>query len=99
MSNINFPQAYVGCGLGIGTIGFTMVTFGVSSTVSCIMLGRLERPMGRVALLTGAGLTDTGLLVTLLLWQPQGGCVWLFYVIPALWGVAEGVWTSTMTCG
>ena len=75
-----------------------MMTFGATDALSSFVMGRLEKFTGRIALFVSAATINLVLLVLMMLWDPSDGPVILFYVIPALWGIADSVWQTT-TCG
>ena len=88
------------CELGVGYIGYAMITFGAVSMLSSFFMGQLERRSGRLVLLVLAGILDFGLLLVMLEWNPGDARKdnWLLYFIPGTWGIADSIWQTTTSC-
>ncbi|KAI2652222.1 hypothetical protein H4Q32_015081 [Labeo rohita] len=78
----------------IHNVGFVMICFGATNSVCSFAFGRLAQYTGRVALFCLAALTNLGCFVAFLYWKPQPGQMAVFFVFPALWGMADAVWQT-----
>ncbi|KAK2164965.1 hypothetical protein LSH36_57g08052 [Paralvinella palmiformis] len=93
-----FTQAFVTCELGVGYLGYVMITFAAVCTVSSFMMGQLEKCCGRMLLFLTAAIFDLALLILMLKWMPGAGTKddWLLYFIPGLWAVSDSIWQTTL---
>ncbi|CAG12950.1 unnamed protein product, partial [Tetraodon nigroviridis] len=87
-----YTKNYVTCALGIHYVGFVMMCFGASNSIFSFLFGRLARYTGRLALICLAAVTNLACIITFLLWKPDPQQLYLFFLLPALWGMADAVW-------
>lgn len=71
-----------------------MATYGGSTTLFALGLSRMSKYTGRQVLFVVAGLVNLGTLVTLYLWTPSSDNVIFIFLIPVIWGMAEGIWQT-----
>ncbi|XP_053374801.1 protein unc-93 homolog A-like [Mercenaria mercenaria] len=90
----DYTKAFISCPIGIQKIGFVMATYGGSTTFFALSLSRISKYTGRQALFAVAGLVNLGTLVTLYLWIPSADNVALIFLMPVIWGMAEGIWQT-----
>ncbi|CAH1785713.1 unnamed protein product [Owenia fusiformis] len=90
----DFNQAYVSCELGIGYVGLTMVCMGITNTISAYLFGVLQRWVHRSVFVALASIFNLAAMVTMLLWTPSTDELWLFFTLPAIYGVALAVWQT-----
>lgn len=88
----DFTAAFVSCAIGTGTVGFVMMTFGLTDAISCLVTGYLVKITGRVPLVIAAALLQTVLLLTMLMWKPDPSQLYMFFIIAALWGLSDSIW-------
>ncbi|XP_062407330.1 protein unc-93 homolog A isoform X2 [Sardina pilchardus] len=93
-----YTKNYVTCALGIHFVGYAMICFGATNSLSSFMFGRLAKYTGRIPLFCLAATINLGCIIALLLWRPHPDQLPVFFVFPALWGVADAVW-QTQTNG
>lgn len=139
-------QYYVTCALGIHFVGYVMICFGATNSVSSFTVGKLSQYTGRFALFTfgkeysneialkrgscdqrsrdetytltnyknklpcllgisllvlssiTAAVINLAGALTFLLWKPHPDELPVFFVLPALWGLADAIW-QTQTNG
>ncbi|XP_043963364.1 protein unc-93 homolog A [Gambusia affinis] len=89
----NFTN-YVTCALGIHFVGYVMMCFGAANSLCSFLFGRIARYTGRAALFFFAGATNLACIITLLLWRPHPDQLPVFFVLPALWGMADAIWQT-----
>ncbi|XP_065112342.1 protein unc-93 homolog A [Paramisgurnus dabryanus] len=89
-----YTKNYVTCALGIHYVGFVMICFGATNSVCSFAFGRLAAYTGRIALFCLAAATNLGCLLGLLYWRPHPDQLPVFFVISALWGMADAVWQT-----
>jgi hypothetical protein len=87
-----FFQSFISCPLGIQKLGFVMATYGASTTVFALIVARISKYTGRYILFTIAGVVNLGVLVTMYVWNPSSENIFLIFLVPVIWGVAEGIW-------
>ncbi|XP_041815347.1 protein unc-93 homolog A [Chelmon rostratus] len=89
-----FTKNYVTCALGIHLVGFVMMCFGACNAVFSFLFGRLARHTGRAALFFLAALANFCCIIALLFWRPRPDQLAVFFVVPALWGMADAIWQT-----
>uniref|UniRef100_A0A915PZW2 Uncharacterized protein n=1 Tax=Setaria digitata TaxID=48799 RepID=A0A915PZW2_9BILA len=86
-----YTKAYIGCGLGIGQIGFVMTSFGVTDAICSLVFGPLMKLFGRMPLFV------FGAVINMLIWPLNPGDTSLFYAIVGVLGMADGVWNTQIS--
>lgn len=89
-----YTKNYVTCALGIHFVGFIMMCFGATNSLCSFLFGRLARYTGRAALFFFAALTNFACIMALLFWRPHPDDLPVFFVFPALWGMADAIWQT-----
>ncbi|XP_037304672.2 protein unc-93 homolog A [Pungitius pungitius] len=89
-----YTKNYVTCALGIHYVGYVMMCFGASNSLCSFLFGRLARYTGRAALIFLAALANLACIIALLFWRPHPDDLPVFFVFPALWGMADAVWQT-----
>ncbi|XP_075978023.1 UNC93-like protein [Anticarsia gemmatalis] len=89
----DFTASFVSCAVGTGTVGYVMMTYGVSDAVGCFITGYMAKVFGRLPLIICALCVHGGLFVTLLWWRPHVGDDYIMFIIAMLWGLCDSVWT------
>lgn len=89
-----YTKNYVTCALGIHYVGFVMMCFGASNSLCSFLFGRLARYTGRAALIFLAALANFSCIIALLFWKPHPDQLAVFFVFPALWGMADAIWQT-----
>ncbi|XP_068199315.1 protein unc-93 homolog A [Antennarius striatus] len=89
-----YTKNYVTCALGIHFVGYVMMCFGAANSLSSFLFGRLARYTGRAALFFLAALINFSCIIALLFWRPRPENLPIFFVFPALWGIADAVWQT-----
>ncbi|VDM21992.1 unnamed protein product [Wuchereria bancrofti] len=92
-----YTKAYIGCGLGIGQIGFVMTGFGVADAVCSLVFGPLMKLFGRMPLFVFGAVISMLVSLTLLIWPLNPGDTSLFYAIVGVLGMADGVWNTQIS--
>lgn len=87
-------QAYVSCALGIRSIGYVMICFGVVNALCSLLFGSAMKYIGRFPILVMGAALHLGLIVWLLIWTPNPESPTVFFVISGLWGVGDAVWQT-----
>lgn len=90
----DFTQAYVSCALGIHTIGYVMICFGVVNAICSLLFGSVMKYIGRCPIMVLGAAVHAGLVVWLLIWRPSPESQMIFYIISGLWGVGDAVWQT-----
>ncbi|XP_049914777.1 protein unc-93 homolog A [Epinephelus moara] len=89
-----YTKNYVTCALGIHFVGYVMMCFGAANSICSFLFGRLARYTGRAALFFFAALTNFASIIALLYWRPHPDQLPVFFVFPALWGMADAIWQT-----
>ncbi|KAL6096146.1 unc93a [Pungitius sinensis] len=89
-----YTKNYVTCALGIHYVGYVMMCFGATNSLCSFLFGRLARYTGRAALILLAALANFACIIALLFWRPHPDDLPVFFVFPALWGMADAIWQT-----
>ncbi|VDK65715.1 unnamed protein product, partial [Onchocerca ochengi] len=92
-----YTKAYIGCGLGIGQIGFVMTAFGVADAICSLVFGPLMKLFGRMPLFVFGAVISMLVSLTLLIWPLNPGDTSLFYAMVGVLGMADGVWNTQIS--
>ena len=76
-----------------------MASYGCSTTVFALLLSRLSKYSGRYFLFGVAAAVNLVTLIILYVWKPTANHVALIYVVPVVWGLAEGIWQTQSNGG
>ncbi|XP_047503707.1 UNC93-like protein [Pieris napi] len=88
----DFTASFVSCAVGTGTVGYVMLTFGVSDVIGCFVTGFIAKISGRLPLICAATVIHMTLVATILLWKPQANMSYVMYIIAVLWGICDSIW-------
>ncbi|CAF4932683.1 unnamed protein product [Pieris macdunnoughi] len=88
----DFTASFVSCAVGTGTVGYVMLTFGVSDVIGCFVTGYIAKISGRLPLICAATVIHMSLVATILLWKPQANMSYVMYIIAVLWGICDSIW-------
>ncbi|XP_047657254.1 protein unc-93 homolog A isoform X3 [Tachysurus fulvidraco] len=89
-----YTKNYVTCALGIHYVGFVMICFGAVNSLSSYLFGKLAQYTGRITLFCLAAVINLSCVIALLFWRPHPDQLPVFFVFPALWGMADAVWQT-----
>ncbi|XP_069678913.1 UNC93-like protein [Periplaneta americana] len=88
----DFTIAYVSCAWGISNIGYVMIVYGVTHSISAILTGYIVKLTGRLFTVWSAMVLQIGIIATLLIWKPEPTDSIIFFSISGVWGIVDGVW-------
>lgn len=89
-----FTRSYVACELGISYVGMTMICFGVVNTLGSPLSGVLGKYIGRIPLCWIATFLNLGVLALMKFWTPNNKEIYVFFIIPGIWGLADAIWQT-----
>lgn len=89
----DYTASFVSCAVGTGTVGYVMMTFGLSNAIGCFITNIIAKVYGRTLLITSALVIHGGVFVFMLIWRPHVGEEYIVFIIAALWGFCDSVWT------
>lgn len=90
----DFTQAYVSCALGIPSVGYVMICFGVVNALCSLLFGSIMKFIGRSPLMILGAVVHGCLVGILLHWRPHPNSPLVFFTISGLWGVGDAVWQT-----
>ncbi|CAH1799686.1 unnamed protein product [Owenia fusiformis] len=93
----DFTQSIVSCELGVGWVGYTMLTVGVSNCVLVLPVGILAKYVPRPFLMGIAFTIYMACYLTMLLWKPSANQLAVFFIIPFSWGCADSIMQTQLT--
>ncbi|XP_062407344.1 protein unc-93 homolog A-like [Sardina pilchardus] len=92
----DYTSVYATCALGIHYVGFVMICFGVSGSVTALTVGKISQYTGRKVLIALAAVTNLSCILGLLVWRPHPDQLPAFFIFPSLWGMADAIWQTQM---
>jgi len=90
----DFTQAYVSCAMGIHSIGYVMICFGVVNAICSIVFGSIMKYIGRVPIIALGTIVHGTIVIIMLYWRPHPEAPLVFFTIAGLWGVGDAVWQT-----
>lgn len=90
----DYTKAFISCPIGIQKIGYVMASYGGSTTVFALALSRLSKYTGRYVLFATAAIVNLATLILLYAWIPTADDTSMIFVVPIIWGLAEGIWQT-----
>lgn len=72
--------------------------YGAADAVGSITFGSIVRAIGRVPIFIFAAALNLGLIIALFLWRPDPSEPVVFFVLAALWGLADSIWQTQINC-
>ena len=73
-----------------------ITTFSLLTCLTCLLLSPINRYLGRMVPFGIAAILNAVVMATLLLWSPTASDSHVFLIMAALWGVANGIWTTQL---
>ncbi|XP_059177436.1 protein unc-93 homolog A-like [Physella acuta] len=87
-----YTSVFITCSLGVEWVGFVMMAYGTSTAIFATLANYLARYLGRIFLFLTFILLDTGLLFTMLFWNPgHDGSKLILFSIAGAAGISEGI--------
>uniref|UniRef100_A0A8D8RPS6 UNC93-like protein n=1 Tax=Cacopsylla melanoneura TaxID=428564 RepID=A0A8D8RPS6_9HEMI len=90
----DFTQAYISCALGVSSVGYVMICFGVVNAICSLLFGTLMKFIGRSPLMALGFVVHCCLIWILVVWRPHPNNPKIFFTISGLWGVGDAVWQT-----
>ncbi|KAM8953536.1 protein unc-93 homolog A-like [Pelodytes ibericus] len=93
----DFTKSYVTCILGLKYVGFVIICFGVTNSICAAIFGKLAQYTGRIPLFLLGAAINIGCIIGFLVWKPSTDNFAIFFVMSALWGIADAVWQTLLS--
>ena len=87
-------QGYVSCAYGVQNVGFVLMAYGATDALCSFSFGFIIKHVGRVPIFVFGMLINAAVIVVLFTWSPHPKQAYLFYILAALWGMADAVWQT-----
>uniref|UniRef100_F7F0N8 Protein unc-93 homolog A n=1 Tax=Monodelphis domestica TaxID=13616 RepID=F7F0N8_MONDO len=87
----DYTKSYVTCALGIRYVGYVMICFSATNSLSSMLFGKISQYTGRIALFVLGAVIHLSCIISLLLWKPHPSQMAVFFIFPALWGMADAI--------
>ena len=88
------PQAFISCGLGVHMIGYVMICYGACDAVCSVCCSPIVKVVGRLPVFILGCVANTAAIIILFVWEPNSNDVHMFFIVAALWGLADAVWQT-----
>lgn len=89
-----FTKAFITCELGVGLIGFILISFGIFDCTSAIIFGSLVEYIGRFPIICLGILGHVSLIAWALVWETNSDQLYLFFIYASCWGIIDGIWQA-----
>ena len=93
---LNVTQVNITECVGVKWVGFSLMSYGVSSTIGSFATGKLLSYIPRYVMMVLNLLLMLALLIFLLVWNREPSYVVVF-LVPILWGICDAVWNTITT--
>ncbi|MCL4133351.1 UNVERIFIED_CONTAM: hypothetical protein GTU68_025280 [Idotea baltica] len=90
----DYTAAFVSCGIGIHMVGYSFLCYGVSDAICTLAFTPLIQYVKRVPIFTFGALLNVALLILMFAWKPDPEDYFVFFLIPALWGMSDAIWQT-----
>lgn len=88
----DFTAGYITCGWGVEKVGYVLICYGVADSICSIGYHPIIKHIGRIYVFTFAALVNVAMIFVFLYWRPNPDESHYFFIIAALWGVADAAW-------
>ncbi|KAF2349764.1 Major facilitator superfamily domain [Trinorchestia longiramus] len=92
-----FSMGFVACGAGEKMTGYVILTFASSSALCSSGSSFLVHRLGRRSIFLSAGFINLSMILLMLNWEPESGHLPLYFIVAAIWGVADAVWHTQLS--
>lgn len=86
-----FTQAFIACAWGVEHIGYVLMCYGAADALGSITCGSIVKKVGRIPIFLFAAALNLSLIIAMFIWRPNPHEPAAFFVIAALWGLADSV--------
>ncbi|XP_060609709.2 protein unc-93 homolog A-like isoform X1 [Anolis sagrei] len=90
----DYTRAYVTCALGINFVGYVMICYAAANSIFSIFFGKISQFTGRNFLFVLGAVLNLVCIITFLLWKPHPKHLAVFFILPAIWGMADAIWQT-----
>jgi hypothetical protein len=95
----NSIQAYITCSWGVENLGYVFICYGTASTIGSLACSAIAKLVGRVFVFLFGAILNLALFITLLLLKTDSSeVIVVYFVVAALWGLADAVWNIQLNC-
>ena len=89
-----YNKAFVTCSLSAKYVGFVLMVYGVSDSISSLVIGQIVKTIGRWPCFTIGALINYSLITIMFVWQPTKNPIGVLFILAGLWGVADAIWIT-----
>ena len=86
------------CSWGVQHVGFVLICYGIADALGSLVAGSVVKKVGRIPIFLFGAVVNLGLVIALLVWRPDPSQKIVFYVVAALWGLADAIWQTQINC-
>ncbi|XP_060611063.2 protein unc-93 homolog A-like [Anolis sagrei] len=90
----DYTKSFVTCALGINYVGYVMICFAGANSLSSMFFGKISQFTGRNVLFVLGAVLNLACIITFLLWKPHPKHLAVFFILPAIWGMADAIWQT-----
>ena len=90
----DFTAGYISCAYGVDMVGWILLVFGAAGVIAAFFFGTIIKLTGRIPIYMLGASINYGVIVVLWLVDSYQDSKWLFYLLAALWGIADAHWRA-----
>lgn len=91
----DYTKSFVACAKGVDYVGYAMIFFGLLNVVGSYLFGLVVKYVGRMPCFLTAAFLNYVLIFVMMRWKLNANeNDYVFYLIPALWGLADSAWQT-----
>ncbi|KAK7506544.1 hypothetical protein BaRGS_00002019, partial [Batillaria attramentaria] len=89
-----YTDSFVSCSVGVQWVGYVMAAFGGLTAVLAVTLNYAAKYISRRILFPAAAVADMAWVFAMVLWDPKGESVGMFFILPVVSGFAEAIFQA-----
>ncbi|XP_033118766.1 protein unc-93 homolog A-like [Anneissia japonica] len=90
----DFTKSFVTCSRGVGWVGYVMICYGVTDSVSSLLSGRVAKYTGRIPIFVSGAIAQAVIIIVFFTWVPEHEDLAFLFVVAAVWGFGDAIWQT-----
>jgi len=90
----DYTAAFVSCTIGVHNVGYVFITYGVFDALCSVSFGAVIKYTGRLPIFIMGAVINVVVIIVFFQWTPSPDYAYAFFILAALWGVADAVWQT-----
>ncbi|XP_071950683.1 protein unc-93 homolog A-like [Antedon mediterranea] len=90
----DFTKSFVTCTRGVGWVGYVMICYGLTDSISSFLSGRVAKYTGRIPIFLSGAAAHMAIIVVFFTWTPEYDDLPVLFVVAAIWGFGDAIWQT-----